>query len=105
MAQGFTDQWNFHSCADANDGKHYKIQAPPSSSLYYDYKGTFSIVLIAVVDSNYNILTLELMEAVLTLVCLKGLACTKHLNKTKLYNLSRPQALPNSHQPVHYHLV
>ena len=38
-------------------------------------------------DSNYKymyILTLELMEAVLTLVCLKGLACTKHSNKTKL---------------------
>ena len=29
-------------------------------------------------------MTLDLMEAVLTLVCLKGLACTKHLNETKL---------------------
>ena len=34
--------------------------------------------------------------------CLKGLTCTNYLTKKKL-NL--PQPLPNSQQPVYYHLV
>ena len=42
------------------------------------------------------------MEAVLTLVCSKGVVCTKEQDKA---NLPRPQPLPNSQQLVHYHLV
>lgn len=37
------------------DGKHILIQKPPKSgSLFFNYKGTFSVVLYAMVNANYE---------------------------------------------------
>ncbi|XP_056091572.1 uncharacterized protein LOC130070991 [Rhinichthys klamathensis goyatoka] len=55
VAQGFCEKWNFPNCLGAIDGKHIIIQAPPlSGSQFFNYKKTFSIVLLALVGADYR---------------------------------------------------
>ena len=53
VAEGFSTKWQFHHTLGAIDGKHIKIFCPPKSgTVYYNYKGYYSIVLMAIVDAD-----------------------------------------------------
>ena len=57
VAKDFEIRWNFLHCIGAVDGKHIEIAPPPESgSYYYNYKGKTSVVLLAVINSNYEIM-------------------------------------------------
>ncbi|KAL3177528.1 hypothetical protein MRX96_039093 [Rhipicephalus microplus] len=54
---GFSQKWNFLNCIGAIDGKHVLIKKPPKSgTIYRNYKKSFSVILLAVVDADYKFL-------------------------------------------------
>ena len=57
----FYELWNFPNCLGAADGKHVVITAPAKSeSLFFNYKHTFSVNLMALVDAQYRFIFVDI---------------------------------------------
>lgn len=55
IAKHFGDRWQLYNCIGALDGKHIAIKCPPhGGSLYFNYKGFHSVILMALVDGDYK---------------------------------------------------
>lgn len=60
ISDQFREKWNFPNCCGAIDGKHIVIIPPPNSgSEFYNYKHHNSIVLLALVDGDYNFIYVD----------------------------------------------
>ncbi|CAH2001678.1 unnamed protein product [Acanthoscelides obtectus] len=59
-ARRYWELWNLPNCVGSIDGKHIRIKRPPKSgSEFINYKGYFSIVLMAVSDADGCFLTID----------------------------------------------
>ncbi|XP_023216064.1 protein ANTAGONIST OF LIKE HETEROCHROMATIN PROTEIN 1-like [Centruroides sculpturatus] len=60
IAENFLKAWQLPHCCGSIDGKHVLMVCPKNSgSLNFNYKGTFSNVLLAVADANYKFLYID----------------------------------------------
>lgn len=60
VAAKFREIWNFPNALGAMDGKHVVLQSPVHSGAeFHNYKSSFSIVLFALVDAEYNFLFVD----------------------------------------------
>ena len=60
VAAKVSSRWNFHHTLDAIDGKHVAIRCPKNDcSFYSNYKGLYSIILLAPVDVKYKFLWVD----------------------------------------------
>lgn len=102
IARGF--ERKFPRAVGSIDGKHIVLDCPfNSGSAYYNYKRTYSIVLLALVDSQYNFIFADIGcqgrlsdGGVFTNSILWNKMCTNSLN------LPPPQPLPGSNIDVPY---
>lgn len=60
VARSFQECWHFPHTIGAIDGKHIRIKSPAlEGSHYFNYKRSLSIVLLAVGDSDYKFLYMD----------------------------------------------
>jgi len=61
MQEAFKAKWNFPSCCGAIDAKHCQMKRPDNSfSEFYNYKGTYNIILFALVDADYRFVFIDM---------------------------------------------
>ncbi|XP_795502.2 protein ALP1-like [Strongylocentrotus purpuratus] len=107
ISDKFMEKWNFPHTCGALDGKHVNCKCPSNSgSLYYNYKGFYSVVLMALVDADYRFIWADI----------GGMGSA---SDAQIYNASElkacveggslgfpdPDPLPNDNQDMSYFFV
>ena len=107
VAAEFNEKWNFPHCIGAMDGKHVLIKPPPNSgSLYFNYKHSFSVVLLAVVDADYKFIYVDIgcNGRVADGGVFRNCSFSKALEDNTLH-IPPPEPLPNQSVSIPYMLV
>lgn len=59
IAKGFDERWQIPNCGGAIDGKHIRCAPQRSGAVYYNYKHFYSIVLMGMVNANYEFIFVD----------------------------------------------
>ena len=107
IADEFERRWNVPHAVGALDGKHIAIRKPPKSgSLYFNYKGFFSIIMLALVDADYKFIWVDV-------------GAMGHMSDAQIFNTSElkecfengtinippPEPMPNDDRPIPYFML
>ena len=107
ISELFSTRWNFHNCLGALDGKHIAIKKPAKSgSLYYNYKGFTSIVMMAAVDGNYSFIWASVGHAGSSSdagIFNASRLCRKLKENT--LGVPPPEPFPHDDRAIHYFFV
>lgn len=107
VALEFEQQWQFPHCIGALDGKHVVIKKPPKSGTsFFNYKQTFSLVLMALVDANYKFISVDVgsMGRFSDANIFTSSVLAKKMNRQSL-QIPPPEFLPVFEQPLPYVFV
>ena len=107
IAEQFEQKWNFPNCIGSMDGKHIMIRPPPNSgSYYFNYKHSFSIVLLAVVDADYKFTYVDIgcNGRISDGGVFRNCALSGALEENTL-NIPHPTSLPGKTHPIPYMIV
>ena len=110
IADGFMNRWQFPNTLGALDGKHVACKCPPSSgSLYFNYKKFFSVVLLALVDSDYKFVWADVggrgAASDAQLWNMSDLKRSLEDPETNQLNIPPPAPLPNDTQDVPFFII
>ncbi|KMQ83974.1 nuclease harbi1-like protein [Lasius niger] len=99
--------WQFPNCIGALDGKHIVMQKPAhSGSISYNYKQTFSIVLMVMVDANYKFIYADIgcNGRVSDDGVFQNCSLSTTLETNSL-NIPKPKPFPGGDKPVPFVVV
>ena len=108
LANDWYERWNFPHVIGAIDGKHVACKAPPNSgSEFYNYKGFFSVILVALVTSDYKFLWVDVSGngSASDAQIYNNSELKEGLENGTIMGWPRPSPLPNDTQDVPYFLM
>ena len=107
VAKGFEQRWNMPNCIGSMDGKHIRLRNPSGAgSLYFNYKKFFSMVLFALVDSEYRFMFLDV--GAIGSECDAGIFAQTQLRKLvedKMARIPGPKPLPGTEDLCDYYFI
>jgi len=107
IAAGFENVANFPNCIGSIDGKHVRIICPGhSGSLFSNYKKYYSIVLLAMCDSDYQFTYINAGSCGTDSdsTVFKGSTLFKKINNGDIM-LPSPKPLSNATEPLPYMII